>query len=516
MVCVPRPQTSSRIALLAIAYTSTCSLAGPARMRRFCRPSVTVSVVAVMLLLFAAVFVYYHRHFARDGFYSLHFVQASHQSSHQSNTSGIMETLDTPSPSRYTPSLATQGHHDQSPLEENNYQPLVWTSLQNGTDKDTNFLSAYFDQREAVPDRPAVLVFGYHMKSLGAIVFYCKFTYASHRTTCLAEPVKQTKSCSGHFDGAKPAHSFSYVCKMSCLAAKCSEQEIPISVAISKTSDCSGASAEIPVLNRLPPRVSNLKTFGICVQGPFYGSSIDIQQISEYIEMNKVLGAEIITLYVREMKEDMWNFLQEHYVKQGLLQLYVWKKLEKWNLLHYFGQSLIMHDCLYRNMHRVKYLAIADLDELLLPMKHSNWSDLFDSLDNKEDYHSFRFIQCFYQRNQHETSAIPPPCKQMNPFKFFQWTSRLNCMCDDKYIDHRPKYMVRPELLYDLYIHWICKATRGKEYIWPHTVALNAHYRDAVPSDCANHRDSTRDTTALKHQSTVMKAVGEQLCPSNL
>lgn len=35
--------------------------------------------------------------------------------------------------------------------------------------------------------------------------------------------------------------------------------------------------------------------------------------------------------------------------------------------LHYFGQIAALNDCLYRNMYRSKYVALHDVDELILP-----------------------------------------------------------------------------------------------------------------------------------------------------
>ena len=50
-----------------------------------------------------------------------------------------------------------------------------------------------------------------------------------------------------------------------------------------------------------------------------------------------------------------------------------------------------MHDCLYRNMDRVKYLAVVDLDEVLLPLKHRSWLELVDSIGGQDNhrYHSY-------------------------------------------------------------------------------------------------------------------------------
>lgn len=389
---------------------------------------------------------------------------------------------------------------------------LTWTSLESGNDKDTNFFSAYFDGRKDVPERNVVVVFGYHMKSLKISNWYCLFTYMDKTSSvCLTEAAKQVGFCTGGLDADKVAEAFSYVCKVKCRSTECTNDEIPTFVALSRNSDCAEASDPIPVRNRQLPRTSEKKTFGVCVQSPVYGQSVGLQQISEFIEMNQVLGAEIITLYFMEMKEDMLQFLQDHYAKEGLLRLVKWKKLEKWNPLHYFGQTLIMHDCLHRNMHRVKYLALVDLDELIVPLKHQNWQEMITFFGGDDDYHSYQFGNCFYIENKDETSKIAQPCKEVSVPKYFQRTSRRTCYCNDR-SGYRQKYIMRTEYIIDMFIHWVCKAVNGKkQYKVSHRVAVNAHYRDTLPQDCSD-KSSIHDTTLLKYQSQVMSAMGQRMC----
>ena len=426
-------------------------------------------------------------------------------------------TVTTPLPNTSLTVLYTSGSSSHRAKGERHDQALAradqltWTSLQNGSNKDTNFFSAYYDGRKGVPEGPAVVVFGYHMKSLKSLNLYCLFTYADRTSACLAEAAKQVKSCSGHLDGDKAASSFKYVCRMKCKAEDCTDEEIPQFVALSDNSKCASPSGQIPVHDHQLSRTIDKKTFGVCVQSPLYGQSIGVQQISAFIEMNRALGAEIITLYVMDMEKDMFQFLTEHYSKQGLLQLLKWKKVEKWNPLHYFGQSLMMHDCLYRNMYRVKYLAVVDLDELLLPSKYQNWPEMINAIGGQDKYHSYRFGNCFFARNNAEATSITIPCNKVHLPKYFQWTSRLKCFCTDKDTTTRPKYMVQSELIIDMYIHWVCKATRGEEYVVPHSVGSNAHFREAIPQDCTDKR-TTHDTTLLKYRSGVVEAMGRHMC----
>ena len=38
------------------------------------------------------------------------------------------------------------------------------------------------------------------------------------------------------------------------------------------------------------------------------------------------------------------------------------------------------NDCLYRNMYRYKYIALLDIDEVILPIEEKNWSDLMKNV----------------------------------------------------------------------------------------------------------------------------------------
>ena len=389
---------------------------------------------------------------------------------------------------------------------------LPWTSLNDGKDKQTNFCSAYYDGRKGAPGRPAVIVIGYNLKSAKLGYIHCVFTFANRTSVCLVEPAIEDRSCIDIHNREKNGSAFIYICRIKCKAADCTDEEIPTSVALSKYSDCASPSGQIPVYNRQIPRIK--KTFGVCVQSPTFGEAIGVQQISEFIEMNRALGAEIITLYVMEMKEDVLRFLLDHYAKQGLLQLVRWRKLKKWDPLHYHGQIVSLHDCLYRNMQKVKYVAVVDLDEVFLPLKHQNWHELINAIGNEDRYHSYKFANCFYQKNNAEIPKTTVPCERVKVPKYFQWTSQIMCYCNIQYY-YRTKVMVRTDRVLGMGVHTVCKAITGTHCHVPHALGLNAHYRPVLPPGECTDRRSTPDTTMLKYQSRVLEAMGQQMCSQN-
>ena len=55
-------------------------------------------------------------------------------------------------------------------------------------------------------------------------------------------------------------------------------------------------------------------------------------------------------------------------------------------LQHLFIKSKLIHkrqneiipynDCLYRNMYSYEYIALLDIDEVIVPLQHTNWGDM--------------------------------------------------------------------------------------------------------------------------------------------
>ena len=60
----------------------------------------------------------------------------------------------------------------------------------------------------------------------------------------------------------------------------------------------------------------------------------------------------------------------------GLQHLYLKKKRNNKRQ----NELIPYNDCLYRNMYRYKYIALLDIDEVILPIEEDNWSDLMKNV----------------------------------------------------------------------------------------------------------------------------------------
>ena len=176
---------------------------------------------------------------------------------------------------------------------------LPWTSLYGTSEKDSyHFFSAYYDDRVSAPHRPAVVVLGYVYNSVPTVPLYCSFQFSDGSTVCGAHPAPMQ----GNPHDTHLTKTFQYFCELRV------KKEPPLTVAISNVSNCDPAflSGKIPVRNReRPNKNTTLKKFGVCLGGVVVQKGNDdkmLKDLVEFIEMNRLLGAEIFTFYINEMQ----------------------------------------------------------------------------------------------------------------------------------------------------------------------------------------------------------------------
>ncbi|CAH1638226.1 unnamed protein product [Spodoptera littoralis] len=125
------------------------------------------------------------------------------------------------------------------------------------------------------------------------------------------------------------------------------------------------------------------RTFTICVKDMNFDKDIS-QSLVEWIETNKILGVDLIDMYVDEVTEKTKRVLL-HYQDKGLVRLF------HVPIKHKSGRSLwqrrrdhilTYNDCLYRNVKESEYIVPLDIDEVVLPKIANTWPELLNRFNN--------------------------------------------------------------------------------------------------------------------------------------
>lgn len=387
---------------------------------------------------------------------------------------------------------------------------LHWTKVGEKEETSHHFISAYFDDRQIKSaGRPAVVVIGYAARVLQrSEQLHCYFEYADGSRTCLKAPViQETVNCGKQREDEK-LEPYNYICSV----ASNTKEELPVSVAIGRchsldTAPYLNMSDFIPlIINNHQNSSSDKKTtkkFGVCLHGPLIqdmqndptGEKI-LQNITNFIQMSQLLGAEEITMYASpsDLKDDIRKYLLDTY--PGTIRMVEWKTFDNrrknYFRLHYHGQIVLINDCIYRNMHRVKYLVMMDLDEMIIPVKHYNWLDMMTHLEKKQQKGhrvsaSYNFVNTFFGFRTLPYPKVLQDCEEREALPYF--TRGYQLLCNLK-ISVRMKLIIRPELVLTSVVHVVCETVPGypKSIRVQTEIGVSAHYRNKILKTCEGSR----------------------------
>ena len=140
--------------------------------------------------------------------------------------------------------------------------------------------------------------------------------------------------------------------------------EIPLEINLATNARCENLSVSFQVQSN----VSKNYTFGICLHQPLYNLN-DPQLLIDWIELNLVLGAKIITVYFQSVPESFYDILLP-YINASIVEVLDWNinaVLSGFTVA--WGQTGLINECIYRNLYCVKYLALIDIDEFIIPQE---------------------------------------------------------------------------------------------------------------------------------------------------
>ncbi|XP_019855580.1 PREDICTED: uncharacterized protein LOC109584324 [Amphimedon queenslandica] len=225
--------------------------------------------------------------------------------------------------------------------------------------------------------------------------------------------------------------------------------------------------------------------FGMCLHKAI--ENISPKVIHDWVKLNIALGAEVIMLYLQtKAPQEIFNVLLP-FINKGVVEVLDWQlepPLTNVSSSSY-GQTGVISECIWYNMHRVKYLGLNDADEFFVPLKHNNVQDMLRYLENIQEARragSYIFTNALIKGHK----VLPIVKKTLNSKK-----------CDSLSVDTLPSYfkrseyclekggqsvkmIVKPDAVFTAWGHVLITYRSDKytkEYIIPDTLGLSYHYR---------------------------------------
>ena len=254
-------------------------------------------------------------------------------------------------------------------------------------------------------------------------------------------------------------------------------------VTITTDKDCKNESNIITIQTIEPQQFQY--NFGMCLHkgiGPDFKPKV----LLDWVKLNVALGAELITIYLQTGAEGVYDILLP-YINKGIVEILDWKlepPMTNGRSYHY-GQTGVIVECLWRNMYRVRYLGLDDVDEFFIPLKHNSIPDMLTHIEtlhkSAKPVASFVFTSTQVKDNGKILPVVKQAlssCPELQLDSLPPYYKRTSiCIHRGAFVK---KMILRPDAVNIPWVHFLL-SHRDKEftrqYAVPEGVGLSYHYR---------------------------------------
>ncbi|XP_060733426.1 beta-1,4-galactosyltransferase galt-1-like isoform X1 [Tachysurus vachellii] len=239
-----------------------------------------------------------------------------------------------------------------------------------------------------------------------------------------------------------------------------------------------------PVRNQQKQEVFRYE-FTVCISAMYDYENVLL--LVQAMEMYRILGVQKVAIYKTNCSNVTQKVL-DYYISQDFVELipwsvssYInvsrgWRKWESPGELHYFGQIAALNDCLYRYMYKSHYVALQDMDEFILPLNLSNWTELLPELERKYGQGvGFEFENNLFPINLKDPKSEYSPdfWKKVPGQNILEYVHRLR---NDPSQFNDFKVIINPRLVFETTVHGLLKSMNGAVRVKPE-VARMYHIR---------------------------------------
>jgi hypothetical protein len=184
------------------------------------------------------------------------------------------------------------------------------------------------------------------------------------------------------------------------LPARFVNRTVPSDAALAWTNK-STASGISSTLFRVPVEITRKRStrghLALCLAAVFRGDA-EPRQIVEWLEMQRLLGVELVVVYNRSMSDTIGEVFSKYENSEfsdtgerfvEIRQSHTWLQGADSQFGH---QTSTINDCMYRYMGSFRHIAVLDLDEVVVPRKNfTTIPHLITSLSARRTVASFLF-----------------------------------------------------------------------------------------------------------------------------
>ena len=183
--------------------------------------------------------------------------------------------------------------------------------------------------------------------------------------------------------------------------------------------------------------------------------------------------------------------------------------------LHYYGQLTTFNDCMYRYMKRSRYVALQDMDEIVVPRRHHNLPALMEQLQRQHpEAAGVGFLMHLFP-----TQHVDPSAR----FRLPQWEGvpginvleRIYRMVLEDPNDIGHKMIVQPRMVEQTSVHRVVKSF-GETVEVPEDTARIVHVRScrlsSIPGSFAHNPECLNKE--IMHMDADLWRFHEKLVPN--
>ncbi|XP_059488956.1 uncharacterized protein LOC132204460 isoform X3 [Neocloeon triangulifer] len=402
----------------------------------------------------------------------------------------------------------------------------VYWQVQKMTNDIYYLFGAYFDNRKLNGVGPVVRVMGLLQHWEPKVKPFCQMWF-NNQTTPVITQVFSFNMLWNHFWGPEANIMQPYF--ITCKVPPSMNGSVPVAVSVVE-QPCENATNLLRVIYDPLPPGQEQKDFAVCAKGLFYKHNPNMAvRIVEWVELLKILGAEKIGLYYYHIHENITKVFN-YYEESGFMdvgQVTVPGKypnapdlvagfLETHRRFEFILEVIHYTDCMYHKMYRYKFIAILDVDEVIVPHSANTWREMlfqkvFPRLEAKAKNSSLSYA-AFAARNAYFIDQLTEQ-KQLYP-DIPQYLHMLQNVHRNSFIYpagyqpgyvnvkcfHNPQHVLVPHNHYPIYC-FNDVATNCTKYDFDLGDALLHHYcTGRSRTDC-----ETTDTTKMVIDASIWR-----------